>query len=543
MISIRCFLILFLLAAMSPLTHARDYVSEPTIHWSKEGRFDFCANSKEFDYRNAYWLAAMSYYSYWHPSYLEQIFTAPFGKPLKLRLQGEDGHPNGTAETFGLGWKGHVDFFTSASLHPRSPKMYNDHHTSYFMAPLPFEACVKKEKQWCFGSQSNQRRDPMEINECGAKLELAMMTKERLHAVNEIARSIGLEPKAQAQAIRDKKIIEHYVRAYEQTKQVELGLDFTDPHFEERCDIYRMDNDFTPDVQATWIESSDLVILALRGTEQDNIIDWTTDFATAFQLNHPYLPFWKRNVHKGYEQSLEIMSDWLQTEVNQLFKRYPHASQIPIFVTGHSMGGALAALVMTSWIERNQKISTDLRLNLKSVYTFGSPRIGNLDFARSFEKLNASEQVGVFRMVNNKDVVTKAPCLDYSHFGTNVQLVTPDQGPSPSTQVEVLVNPSSDEYNYCAWGSSFLDNFFNFKKYARDHYLESYYSSLYRTRFELQRTLKIEEIDYSNKYGRLNTPANPFQYPANCNKVSISTKSAPEYIKYNYEPLPFEIEK
>jgi hypothetical protein len=543
MASIRYFLCLCIIVFASISADARDYVNEPTIHWPKDGRFDFCADSKQFDYRNAYWLAAMSYYSYWHPAYLEQIFTAPLGKPLKLKLQGPNGLPNGTAETYGLGWKGHVDFFTSASLHPHSPKTYNDHHASYFTAPLPAEACVKREKQWCFGATLHGHRGQMEINECGQNLELALMTKERLHNVNELVRGIEQNPVIRKQAQIDKKVIEHYVRGYEEKKQIDLGLDFTDPRFEERCEIYRVDTDLTPDVQAIWVESSELVIVAFRGTEQDNIIDWTTDLATAFQLNHKYLPFWKRNVHKGYEHSLEIMSDWLQSEVNQLFKRYPEASKIPIFLTGHSMGGALATLVMTAWLDRNQKVSNDLRLNLKSVYTFGSPRIGNLDFAHTFEKLNISERVGVFRMVNNKDVVTKAPCLDYSHFGTNVQLLTPEDGPSPSTQVAVMVNPRpSDDYNYCAWGPSILDNLFNFKKYARDHYLESYYSALSTTRSELQRSLRIEEINYTNKNGRLNAPPNPYQFPANCRKVSIQTNNAPAYLKYNYEPLLFEIE-
>ncbi len=543
MASIRYFLCFCVFVFTASSANAHDYVNEPTIHWSKDGRFDFCADSKHFDYRNAYWLAAMSYYSYWHPAYIEQIFTAPLGKPLKLKLKGPNGEPNGIAETYGLGWKGHTDFFTSASLNPHSPKTYNDHHASYFTAPLPAEACIKREKQWCFGTTLHQVRGQMEINECGKNLELAMMTQERLHNVNELVRGIEQDFATRKQALIDKKVIEHYVRLYEEKKQVDLGLDFTDPHFEERCEIYRIDTDFTPDVQAIWVESPELVIAAFRGTEQDNFIDWTTDLATSFQLNHKYLPFWKRNVHKGYEQSLEILDDWLQSEVNQLFKRYRNASKIPIFLTGHSMGGAIATLVMTTLLERNQKVSKDLRLNLKSIYTYGSPRVGNLNFAHTFEKLNLSERVGVFRMVHNKDVVTKAPCLDYSHFGTNVQLFTPKSSSYPSTQVSVLVNPRpSDDYNYCAWGPSFLDNLYNFKKYVRDHYLEAYYGALSTTRTELQHSLRIEEINYRNKNGRLNAPANPYQFPANCGKVSIQTPTAPGYLKYNYQPLPFEIE-
>ncbi len=533
----------FFLLLLSLSSHARDYLNEPAIPWSQNGAFDFCPNTKAFDFRNAYWLAAMSYYSYWHPSYLEQIFTAPVGTPIEVPIQEGDA-PVVKTTTYGLGWKGHLDFFTSAPQLPRSPKTYNDHHTSYFTAPLPYEACVKPEKLWCFGIQNRGAMTKDEIEKCGANIEKALMDRQRLQNIHHLMRGTGdLSSEEQIRAQRDWKSIDKYVKTYEQKKGLALDADPLDPQFAERCEIYHMDNNFTPDVQAVWIESSEMVILAIRGTEVDNIVDWTTDFATSFQLNHKFLPFWKRNVHKGYEQSFEVMSPWLQNEVNALFKRYPHAAQIPIFVTGHSMGGALATLVMTSFLERNQKVSPDTKLNLKAVYTFGAPRIGNLTYAKYFEDLNRNEQVGFYRIVNQKDPVPRAPCIDYAHFGTNVQINSSQTLVGTSSLHNVTVNPNPDDYNYCAYGTSLLDNLVNIKKYLRQHYLESYHNLLWISRYELQRALQTEEINYKLANGIIgNTSTNPYSYPNNCSAASFRQGNGPEYLQNNYKVFPQQIE-
>jgi len=62
----------------------------------------------------------------------------------------------------------------------------------------------------------------------------------------------------------------------------------------------------------------------------------------------------------------------------------------PLFMTGHSMGGALAQLA--AWHHRP-----------RAVYTFGAPRVGDAGFAGSMAS------VPVYRMVNGRDVVADLP--------------------------------------------------------------------------------------------------------------------------------------
>jgi hypothetical protein len=67
-------------------------------------------------------------------------------------------------------------------------------------------------------------------------------------------------------------------------------------------------------------------------------------------------------------------------------------------VQGHSLGGALATLCA-----HDLRAYLGLSANLVSVYTFGSPRVGNNAFCSRYDELVPS----TFRVVNAHDIVTK----------------------------------------------------------------------------------------------------------------------------------------
>jgi predicted lipase len=73
-----------------------------------------------------------------------------------------------------------------------------------------------------------------------------------------------------------------------------------------------------------------------------------------------------------------------------------------LVLTGHSLGAAVAVLV-ARWLRSQGK--------LVEVATFGSPKIGNWDFANSID-------FPVTRVVNHCDIVPHLPPLfDYHHVG------------------------------------------------------------------------------------------------------------------------------
>jgi hypothetical protein len=83
---------------------------------------------------------------------------------------------------------------------------------------------------------------------------------------------------------------------------------------------------------------------------------------------------------------------------------------IPVYVTGHSLGAALAT-VATQNLEHDHRFPR-FRDMIAACYTFGSPRVGNSHFEREFKS-------PIYRIVNTTDIVTTIPLLamGYIHIG------------------------------------------------------------------------------------------------------------------------------
>jgi pimeloyl-ACP methyl ester carboxylesterase len=96
-------------------------------------------------------------------------------------------------------------------------------------------------------------------------------------------------------------------------------------------------------------------------------------------------------IHRGFDKALdEVWTDVL-ADLDQLTDR-------PLWITGHSLGGALATLAAARYKKT------------QAVYTYGSPRVGDGEFKRRFH-------TPAFRFVHHKDVVTKVPPRPYHHVG------------------------------------------------------------------------------------------------------------------------------
>ena len=110
---------------------------------------------------------------------------------------------------------------------------------------------------------------------------------------------------------------------------------------------------------------------------------------------------WDRGgkVHSGFKSALDRAWDDLLPEIENLRKQ-----DIAVWVTGHSLGGALAVL------------AADRLQDVGGVYTFGAPRIGNQAFRDNFRPQ-------AFRIVNGKDIVPRVPLkIRYRHVGEIVYI-------------------------------------------------------------------------------------------------------------------------
>ncbi len=150
------------------------------------------------------------------------------------------------------------------------------------------------------------------------------------------------------------------------------------------------------DSQAFMAGNDDMLILAFRGTEsmQDAMTDIDIDLVGG--------PVGK--VHEGFSTAV----NYIWREIWKFIRN--DRNDRPLWVTGHSLGAAMAALAVA-----RLRLNKDIPVN--GLYTFGQPRTGDEEFAKAF---NADFESRTFRFVNNNDVVTRVPfrVLNYKHIGT-----------------------------------------------------------------------------------------------------------------------------
>lgn len=99
------------------------------------------------------------------------------------------------------------------------------------------------------------------------------------------------------------------------------------------------------------------------------------------------------HTHEGFLQTYKSIRE------NILSTLFKFESRHQLFVAGHSLGGALATLSLPD-IQMNTKIK------IKALYTYGSPRVGDDTFVKSFNSAFAQKS---FRIVNTSDIVTSIP--------------------------------------------------------------------------------------------------------------------------------------
>ena len=142
-----------------------------------------------------------------------------------------------------------------------------------------------------------------------------------------------------------------------------------------------------------------LLVLAFRGTV--NLADWLRNL----KIIRRDTPIGK--VHGGFKQGLEAV--W-QVDVEPVLRRAAERGQ-KVWITGHSLGGALATLA-AAWCHE--------WADVRGVYTYGQPLVGNKRFASLF---NDALLDRFHRFVNNRDIVTKVPPAPmFSHVDKRIQL-------------------------------------------------------------------------------------------------------------------------
>lgn len=215
---------------------------------------------------------------------------------------------------------------------------------------------------------------------------LAYVRFEQSPPLDELAMSLSKDSDERVILAKLKTLIAAQSR--EQFKQ-ELSSDLHDLGF-ELVETYSLSIPLVVDTQAFLArlilpDREPILVLSFRGTEVRQSADIRADIAANPMQVGPEGE--GHLVHSGFYKAFKPVEPLIKASLNR-----PEFKGLPIYITGHSLGGALA-------ITATYCLDSDA---VSACYTFGGPRVGNQAFGQSIK-------TPVYRLVNAADIVPRLP--------------------------------------------------------------------------------------------------------------------------------------
>ncbi|MGC9670603.1 lipase family protein [Planosporangium sp. 12N6] len=193
------------------------------------------------------------------------------------------------------------------------------------------------------------------------------------------------------------------------------------------------------------VQSADgrVVILCFRGTQPLDFINWLTDAdvnpeTVPVPFADPPVSFavhggFYRNVRAVRHEVIHALHRALDgRSVRAKGKAMPQRMEA-LYLTGHSLGGAMAALMAV--MLRTEPAYRPLARTLRAVYTYGQPMIGEPGLAAACDNDEFLHD-NVVRYVYGSDVVPQLPPTvsgPFAHFGRELHC-GPDGAPTAATR-------------------------------------------------------------------------------------------------------------
>lgn len=160
-------------------------------------------------------------------------------------------------------------------------------------------------------------------------------------------------------------------------------------------EIFNGNNAFPYDTECAVLTNSRLIIVAFRGTEGiTGIRDWLTN--SQHLMKKSPNSWGAVNIHEGFYNALNEVYQDVRSHVRDQVQQNNGRK---VFLTGHSLGGALATLCAY----RFQQVGG---VDVQGVYTFGSPRVGDKQFKTLYTSILHNR---TYRWVNDDDFAAKMP--------------------------------------------------------------------------------------------------------------------------------------
>ncbi|EAR99817.1 lipase family protein (macronuclear) [Tetrahymena thermophila SB210] len=196
----------------------------------------------------------------------------------------------------------------------------------------------------------------------------------------------------------------------------------------------------------------DAIIITFRGTISTDLTNWMYNLDS---IKAPFTECTVSNckVHQGFLDHFNNIKDQLTQHFKELKQKYPQAK---IFLTGHSLGAAIATISLAHIYSLNEQQQIDI------FYNFGSPRVGNVEFVNWFTQQNMAKLYG--RITTAQDPVIHTPPSNFPFYfqhinqeiyylvsqknATYIQCEKPNDSNCIRSSIEYSIQ---DHLNYFGW--------------------------------------------------------------------------------------------
>lgn len=180
------------------------------------------------------------------------------------------------------------------------------------------------------------------------------------------------------------------------------------------------------DTQGFVVENDQMILIAFRGTEPNEAVDWLSDFEAV----HETWGYSTGKVHKGFYEAFRAVWGVPIGGKEILPARLLNRGNRTVWITGHSLGGALAEVCAAHAYFVSH-------VPVQGVYTFGQPRVGDEPFA---QVVHAAFGARILRMINDKDIVPRVPLfgMGFRHYGNQIFFDHQHQQETGTASVENL---------------------------------------------------------------------------------------------------------
>ncbi|KAK4052704.1 hypothetical protein OIV83_001991 [Microbotryomycetes sp. JL201] len=171
-----------------------------------------------------------------------------------------------------------------------------------------------------------------------------------------------------------------------------------------------------------WTKSFDrlpFIILVFKGTSPFSFAEWLVDMTLSRINSAPY--FGAGATHEGFtsrlfptnqggSDSYGVILRSLKHIASEIQKQLGRREPVPLWVTGHSLGSAMASLFFCRLLKSPKDLGD--HLVLRDSYVYGTPRLGDGSFASSIDEafVTPRDRANIlWRVINAADIVCRVP--------------------------------------------------------------------------------------------------------------------------------------